>query len=184
MTDSFFYTTPTDPLAEPLVAQLTAEYDRRYGDYFGEPAEKEMNRYPASAFAPPDGAFVLLLRDGVPIAGGAFKRYDAQTAEFKRIWTDENHRRQGLARRIVSELEAQAVRQGYARVFLTTGFRQPEARDLYLAIGYSALFDVAADPAVYGALPFEKFLFGPPAGYVPQFVEQGWISSRQQPDNH
>jgi len=181
MTDSFYYTTPTDPLAALLITQLTAEYDRRYGDYFGEPAEKEMNRYPAEAFAPPEGAFVLLLRDGAPIAGGAFKRYDAETAELKRIWTDEGHRRQGLARRIVAELEAQAARQGYSRVFLTTGFRQPEARDLYLATGYSALFDIKADPAIYGALPFEKFLFGAPKGYVPQLVESGWINARRQP---
>ncbi len=180
MTDSFVYTTPDHPLARPLVEQLTAEYDRRYGDYFGEPAEKEMNRYPASAFAQPDGAFVLLLRDGIAIAGGAFKRYDAQTAELKRIWSDEQHRRQGLARRVVAELEAQALRQGYSRIFLTTGFRQPEARDLYLATGYFALFDVSADPSIYGALPFEKFLNGTPAGYVPQFVESGWINTRRQ----
>jgi GNAT superfamily N-acetyltransferase len=180
MTDSFVYTTIEDPLARPLIEQLTAEYDRRYGDYFGEPAEKEMSRYPAHLFAAPDGAFVLLLRDGVAIAGGAFKRYDAETAELKRIWTDAGHRRQGLARRVVAELEAQALRQGYSRVFLTTGFRQPEARDLYLSLGYVALFDVAADPEIYGALPFEKFLVATPAGYVPQLVESGWITVRAQ----
>ncbi len=180
MTDSFYYTTLSDPLAQPLITQLTAEYDRRYGDFFGEPAEKEMNRYPAAAFAAPDGAFVLLLlRGGTAIAGGAFKRYDSETAELKRIWTHEGFRRQGLARKIVAELEAQAARQGYSRVYLTTGFRQPEARDLYLATGYSALFDVSADPAIYGALPFEKFLFGPPPGYVPHFVAEGWIATRQ-----
>jgi GNAT superfamily N-acetyltransferase len=178
MTDRFHYTTPDDPLARPLIEQLTAEYDRRYGDFFGEPASKEMNRYPPELFGPPDGAFVLLLRGDEPVAGGAFKRYDAQTAELKRIWTHEAFRRQGLARRVVAELEAQAVRQGYSKIFLTTGFRQPEARDLYLALGYYALFEVSADPEIYGALPFEKFLFGPPAGYVPQFVESGWLNTR------
>src|SRR5690606_32054739 len=95
MSEYFYYTTPDHPLAEPLVTQLTAEYDRRYGTYFGEPAENEMNRYPPALFAPPEGNFLLLLRDGFPIAGGAFKRYDEDTAELKRIWTDENHRRQG-----------------------------------------------------------------------------------------
>jgi GNAT superfamily N-acetyltransferase len=181
MTDSFFYTTPEHPLSQPLITQLTAEYDRRYGDYFGETSDKEMNRYPASLFAPPEGNFLLLLRDGVPIAGGAFKRYDEDTAELKRIWTDENHRRQGLARRICEELERQAARQGYARLYLTTGFRQPEARDLYINSGYTPLFDVAVDPEIYGALPFEKFLVSPPAGYVPTLVtppEGGWKAAR------
>lgn len=183
MSDYFYYTTPDHPLAEPLVTQLTAEYDRRYGAYFGETADKEMNRYPAALFAPPDGNFLLLLRDGFPIAGGAFKRFDGETAELKRIWTDENHRRQGLARRIVAELEQQAFKQGYSRLYLTTGFRQPEARDLYIHSGYTPLFDVDADPEIYGALPFEKFLVNPPPGYVPTLVtppEGGWKAARER----
>jgi GNAT superfamily N-acetyltransferase len=157
MADEFYYTTPLDPLARPLVEQLTWEYATRYGSYFGEPGA-EMSRYPASLFAPPDGNFVLLLRDGEPIAGGAFKRYDATTAELKRVWTDTAWRRKGLARRVVDELEQQAVRQGYSRIHLTTGFRQPEAKSLYLTSGYTALFDLEADPESYGILPFEKVL--------------------------
>lgn len=173
MSDQFLYTTPIDPLAEPLVEQLTWEYATRYGNYFGEAPGAEMSRYPASLFAPPEGNFVLLLRDGRAIAGGAFKRYDEQTAELKRIWTDTAFRRQGLARRVVEELEAQAVRQGYGKIFLTTGFRQPEARDLYLNTGYTPLFDPAVDPEVYKKLAFEKDLavaaykLQPPAEQLP-----------------
>jgi len=186
MTDSFLYTTPLDPVARPLIEQLTLEYDRRYGDFFGEPADKEMNRYPPELFAPPDGSFLLLLRDGVAIAGGAFKRYDDTTAEVKRVWTDAGHRRQGLARIVLVELEAQARRQGYRRFYLTTGFRQPEAAALYLASGYAPLYDQSLDPELYGALAFEKFLFGPPPGYVPLVQpppEGGWravIAARQK----
>jgi len=163
MTDSFFYTLPTDPLALPLVEQLTDEYQTRYGNYFEEGgAVQEMNRYPAERFGGPDGAFVLLLRDGRPIAGGAFMRYDETTAEFKRVWTDRDHRRQSLARKVLVELEEQAIRQGYGRVYLTTGFRQPEARELYLRTGYTALFDLGADPESIQILAFEKFLLGQP----------------------
>jgi GNAT superfamily N-acetyltransferase len=158
MTDTFVYTTPLDPRAKPLVDALTWEYETRYGTYWGEPASTEMTRYPAELFAPPDGAFLLLLRDGVAIAGGAFKRYDERTAEVKRVWTHVDLRRQGLARRILDELEAQAVRQGYGRFYLTTGFRQPEAAGLYLSSGYTALFDTAADVESVRILPFEKEL--------------------------
>lgn len=165
VSDRFVYTTPLDPRARPLVEQLTWEYVTRYGSYFGDPPGAEMSRYPPELFAPPDGNFVLLLRAGLAIAGGAFKRYDARTAEMKRIWTDTTLRRQGLARRVVEELEAQAPRQGYDRLFLTTGFRQPEARALYLSMGYTPLFDLAVDPEVYKILPFEKELgaVAPPA---------------------
>jgi GNAT superfamily N-acetyltransferase len=159
MTDSFLHTTPTAEIARPLVEQLTAEYQSRYGDHFGAGgAAVEMNRYPPERFAAPDGAFILLLRDGRPIAGGAFMRYDATTAEFKRMWTDSDHRRQGLAQRVLTELENHAAALGYSRVYLTTGFRQPEAAALYLKSGYTALFDVTADPATIQTLPFEKAL--------------------------
>lgn len=157
MSDTFLYTTPLDPRAKPLIDELTYEYDKRYGDYFSEGgASDEMNRYPAEAFAPPSGNFLLLLRNGEAIGGGAFMHYDDQTAEFKRIWTRSDLRRQGLAVKVLIELEFQAVRQGYARVYLTTGFRQPEAVGLYLKYGYTALFDVNADPEIYKTLPFEK----------------------------
>lgn len=82
---------------------------------------------------------------------------------MKRIWTDSEFRRQGLARRIVAELELQAIRQGYGRIFLTTGFRQPEAKGLYLETGYTPLFDVTVDPEIYGKLGFEKELSVAPA---------------------
>ena len=158
MSDTFLYTSPDDERARPLIEALTHEYATRYGNYFGDEPGAEMRRYPAALFAPPDGNFVLLLRNGAAIAGGAFKRYDEHTAELKRIWTHEDHRRQGLARRVVAELEAQALRQRYTHVNLTTGFRQPEAKGLYLSMGYRPLFDVTLDPEIYKILPFEKEL--------------------------
>ncbi|RYD47132.1 MAG: GNAT family N-acetyltransferase, partial [Verrucomicrobiaceae bacterium] len=95
-----------------------------------------------------------------------FMRYDETTAEFKRVWTDRDHRRQGLARKVLVELEARAIAQGYSRVYLTTGFRQPEARELYLRTGYSALFDLAADPETVKILAFEKALATPLAAFA------------------
>lgn len=157
MAELFLYTTPLDPRARPLIDELLYEYDSRYGTYFdAEGAAAEMNRYPPEDFAPPHGNFVLLVRDGETIGGGAFKNFDERTAEFKRIWTRSDLRRQGLARKVLVELEIQAARQGYSRVYLTTGFRQPEAVGLYLNNGYTALFDVDADPEIYKTLPFEK----------------------------
>lgn len=160
--DRFLYTSVDDPLARPLFDGLEQEYDHRYADVrrrIGGSAREELQRYPAEAFAAPVGAFVLLLRDGVAISGGAFMPHrDEDTAEFKRIWTDSSLRRQGLASSVLAELEAQALRQGYQRVFLTTGFRQPEAVGLYLGHGYQRLFDPGADLQALRKLPFEKHL--------------------------
>lgn len=131
------YVSPADPRARPLLADLEREYDTRYADLQTEPASAEIDRYPAERFLPPDGSFLLLLSDDGLVAGGAFMRYDERTAEFKRIWTHAAHRRTGLSRIVLAELEAEAARRGYARVFLTTGPRQPEAVGLYRSTGYS-----------------------------------------------
>ena len=167
-TDRIFVTTPDDPRAQPLVEDLIREYDARYGTLFSpEGARAELYRYPVAAFTAAErGAFLLIERDGEVIAGGAFMAYDAQTAELKRVWTHPERRRQGLARRVVLELERAAEAQGYTRVYLTTGFRQPEARDLYLSLGYRPLFDPAIPGELYATLPFEK-LIGARRGEVP-----------------
>jgi polar amino acid transport system permease protein len=145
----------SDPRVRPLLDELRTEYSARYG---GDAAE-ELGRYPDEEFTPAHGGLlILLLDDGEAVAGGAFRRRDDRTAELKRIWTHSAHRRRGLARRVVAELEREARRAGYRRVFLTTGPRQPEARGLYLSTGYTPLFDTEADPEHLGLLPFEKHL--------------------------
>jgi len=181
MSDVFVYTSPADPRAQPLVDELSWEYDSRYGEFYQQSGEpREMEKYPPAVFSPPEGGnFVLLLRDGVAVAGGAFKRHDdPHTAEFKRIWTDRRLRRQGLARRVLVELEAQALRQAYRRVYLTTGFRQPEAVGLYLTHGYTGLYDPTVAPIVLRRLPFEKWLL--PAERPRQAVGQRRHAAAEQ----
>ncbi len=161
MSDRFIYTTPLDPLARPLIDELSQEYESRYGEFYQQDGgPREMDKYAPELFSPAQGGnFVLLLRDGQAIGGGAFKRHDdPDTAELKRVWTHSAQRRQGLAARVLQELEDQALRQGYARLYLTTGFRQPEAVGLYLRHGYIALFDTSLPHETYRHLPFEKWL--------------------------
>lgn len=148
---------PRDDLARPLFDDLAREYGTRYGGT-PEQVRQELERYPAHEFEEPRGVLLLLLEDGDPVAGGAYRRYDERTAELKRIWTHPAQRRRGLARRVLLELERRAVGAGYRRTYLTTGPRQPEAKHLYLTSGYRPLFDVTADPETIGPLPFEKTL--------------------------
>lgn len=148
-----------DARVRPLLDELAEEYDTRYGDLFGrKAAAEELNRYPAAEFAAPGGALLIVQENGESVAGGAFRRHGPDTAEFKRIWTHSAHRRRGLARFVLAELEALAVRRGYSQVYLTTGPRQPEAKHLYLNSGYEPLFDVAADPETIKFLAFSKDL--------------------------
>jgi GNAT superfamily N-acetyltransferase len=150
-----------DPRVRPLLDELAVEYDTRYGDLFGrKAAAEELNRYPAAEFEGPGGALLVIQENGESIAGGAFRKYDDTTAELKRIWTHSAHRRRGLARLVLAELEALAVARGYSSLYLTTGPRQPEAKHLYLTTGYQPQFDVDADPETVGILAFTKDLPG------------------------
>lgn len=150
-----------DPLAGPLLDDLQREYGSRYGRLDGTEYQ-DLRAYDAAEFAPPGGVLVVATVDGEPVAGGAFRRYDESTAELKRIWTAAAHRRRGYGALVVAELERIAVQRGYTRVYLTTGPRQPEAVGLYLAAGYTPLFDVTRSAAEIGVHPFEKRLSSPP----------------------
>lgn len=155
-----------DPLAAPLVEELSREYDERYGLNDGIPSSAELSRYPAERFTAEQGGVFLLLvdADGRPIAGGAFMSVEAAestngpTVEVKRVWTDSAHRRQGLARRVMAELEAEAARRSVSAIVLTTGARQPEAVALYLSLGYEPLFDLDDDWERVSYLGFRKRL--------------------------
>jgi GNAT superfamily N-acetyltransferase len=127
-----------DPRARPLLDELAVEYAQRYEST--PPAIMAwLTAVPLVEFAPPDGGFIIGEVDGVAVTGGAFQRFDAQTAELKRIWTDSAHRRRGLAMALLVELEGIIADRGYRRIYLTTGNRQPEAEALYESAGYTRL---------------------------------------------
>jgi GNAT superfamily N-acetyltransferase len=127
-----------DPLAQPLLVELADEYAQRYG---GEPARylQWLVDGPDGEFADPHGGMLIGVLDGQPVTGGAFCRFDAQTAELKRVWTHRDHRRRGYARALLAALEFEIGARGYTRVYLITGDRQPEAEHLYESTGYTRL---------------------------------------------
>ena len=155
---AYRHTTPLDPQARFVLADLEREYDARYGDHFGQPASVEINRYPVEAFSAPAGTFLVIEHDGQVVAAGAFMTVGEREVEVKRMWTHADHRGRGLAKRVLAELEAEARRRGATRVVLSTGPRQPEAVRLYLGSGYTPLFDPTLTADEIGIHYFEKEL--------------------------
>jgi GNAT superfamily N-acetyltransferase len=147
-----------DDLAAPLLAELAAEYAERYGGS-AHPHRSALGNYPAAEFAPPGGGLLIGVVDGLPVTGGAFRRYDENTAELKRIWTASGQRRRGYATALLTELESAIAGRGYRRIWLATGHRQPEAEALYLSCGYRRADDreLIANGITY-LRPFEKSL--------------------------
>lgn len=159
-----------DAVAHPLLAALAEEYATRYGGSAGD-IHAGLQAYPASEFAPPHGGLLIGLLDGIPVTGGAFRRFGlvdgTDTAELKRIWTDHRHRRRGFARALLNRLEAEIADRGYRAIYLTTGDRQPEAEALYLACGYTRLAQPL--PAVGESYPvaFGKVVLSAPSNAAP-----------------
>ncbi len=122
-----------DPEAVTVLAGLADEYERRYG------ANDEMSSVDPQEWEPPDGAFVVLVEDGVTLAGGALRRLSSDTCEAKRMWTSSSHRRKGYASLILDALESLGRSRGYTYLRLETGPAQPEAHAMYIQRGYTQI---------------------------------------------
>jgi GNAT superfamily N-acetyltransferase len=61
---------------------------------------------------------------------------EAGLGEIKRMYVVDGHRRRGLSRLLLAELEATARAAGLGRLRLETGYAQPEAIALYETSGY------------------------------------------------
>ncbi|MCX4731552.1 GNAT family N-acetyltransferase [Streptomyces sp. NBC_01363] len=127
------------PDAVKLNDQVQLEYAERYGD------EGDVTLLDPSMFEPPNGLYLLAYdaRDR-PVATGGWRTQDRNDegysdgdAELKRMFVIPEGRGNGLARRILAALEADARAAGRVRMVLETGDKQPEAIALYASSGYA-----------------------------------------------
>jgi putative acetyltransferase len=79
---------------------------------------------------------VVAYQQDVPVACGAIKPFSATEAEVKRMFVHPDHRKQGIAAKVLSELEQWAAELGFSAFVLETGKKQPEAIALYQKAGY------------------------------------------------
>lgn len=118
-----------DPVVRALEAELQQEYVERYGGHDETPVDD-------GQFNPPEGLFLVGFIGSEPVASGGFRKFDDGVAEIKRMYVTHHHRREGIARLMLDELESRAAAAGYARTVLMTGLAQPEAIALYESSGY------------------------------------------------
>jgi GNAT superfamily N-acetyltransferase len=117
--------------ARELIGALDHELAQRYPE---EPVHEWQVR--AAEVAPGQGAFFVAFRDQEPVGCGALRRLDESAGEIKRMYVLPAHRGQGVARRILQAIEAEATALAMEKLLLETGIRQPEAVALYQRAGY------------------------------------------------
>ncbi|MFE3518420.1 GNAT family N-acetyltransferase [Streptomyces sp. NPDC059166] len=127
------------PDAVKLNDMVQLEYAERYGD------GGDVTPLDATMFDPPRGLYLLAYDEqDRPVATGGWRGqeeneegYSDGDAEIKRMFVTAEARGQGLARRILAALEADARAAGRTRMVLETGDQQPEAIALYTSSGYT-----------------------------------------------
>lgn len=79
---------------------------------------------------------VVVHADGKPVGCGAFKKFDEEAVEIKRMFVYPEMRGKRLAAKMLQELENWALDEGYTKAVLETGHKQTEAIRLYTRAGY------------------------------------------------
>jgi len=114
-----------------LIELLDMDLNKRYGE--------QQKQYDKHNKVDSINDVIVIYKDGLPAACGAFKEFDAKTAELKRMFVVQENRRQGLARMIIGKLEELAKDRGYQYMVLETGKKQIEAINLYKYCGYNII---------------------------------------------
>jgi len=111
-----------------LIELLDEDLIERYGEL--QEKYKRHNRIDSIKDA------VIIYKNGEPAAYGAYKEFDGNSVEIKRVFVRKEYRRQGLSRLVMSILEETAKNKGYEYAVLETGQKQYEALSLYKNLGY------------------------------------------------
>ena len=119
--------------ARSCVRAYFAELDRR--SEFGFDAAAGISAEPHEV-TPPRGLFLVAYLRSEPVGCGAVKHHPGEASEIKRMWVAERARGLGIARRILAELEQEAVASGASLAHLETNKTLAEAIALYRSAGY------------------------------------------------
>jgi putative acetyltransferase len=82
---------------------------------------------------------VVYYSNNEAIGCGAFKEFDSNTVEIKRMFVHPDYRGKGIASTVLKELEIWASESDYTNCVLETGKNNPEAIALYQKSGYQII---------------------------------------------
>ncbi len=156
LTASMVSVAPTDPrhpnaryCLDAYFAELADRFDNGFDPARSRPADGD-------DLTPPAGLLLVATLHDEPVGCGALKYHDDAPTEIKRLWIAPAVRGLGLGRRLLGELETQALAQGADTVRLDTNRSLTEAIGLYRAAGYHEVDAFNDEP--YAHHWFEKTL--------------------------
>lgn len=79
---------------------------------------------------------VVAYDEDIAVGCGAFKSYNSETAEIKRMFVQPEHRGKGIAGKVLNALEQWAAEEGFTGCILETGKKMTDAIRLYQRKNY------------------------------------------------
>lgn len=101
---------------------------------------------------------VVVFQNEKAVGCGAFKKFDENSVEIKRMFVRQENRGEGLGAKILKELEIWAFETGYNFAVLETGKKQPEAIRLYEKSGYKLIPNYGQYAGVENSVCMKKSL--------------------------
>ena len=101
---------------------------------------------------------VIAYNNETPIGCGAFKAYNNDDVEIKRMYTNPDFRSKGFASEILKELEKWSKELSFKACVLETGKRQKEAVSFYKKMNYSIIPNYGQYKNIANSLCFKKVL--------------------------
>jgi GNAT superfamily N-acetyltransferase len=101
---------------------------------------------------------VIAYKNNSALGCGAFKIHEGNFVEIKRMFVAPEGRREGIASKVLTELETWATELKFTKSILETGKQQPEAIELYKNCGYSITANFGFYENVANSVCFEKVL--------------------------
>ena len=101
---------------------------------------------------------VIAYSNETPIGCGAFKAYNNDDVEIKRMYTNPDFRSKGFASEILKELEKWSKELSFKACVLETGKRQKEAVSFYKKMNYSIIPNYGQYKNIANSLCFKKVL--------------------------
>ncbi|MDB2385551.1 GNAT family N-acetyltransferase [Polaribacter sp.] len=101
---------------------------------------------------------VVIYKDNIAVACGAFKKFNTDAVEVKRMFVAEAYRNQGIAKLVLQELEVWAKEIGNKKCILETGKRQVEAVQFYHKCNYKVIPNYGQYKVMENSICFSKEL--------------------------
>jgi len=127
-------------VTSPSVSLSFQDYEQEYASLPGK-------------YASPEGRLLLVWQDGNVVGCAAFRKVDGEVCEMKRVYLTPAARGEGLGRRLIKCILAEARGAGYLRIFLDVIPEFEAALGIYESLGFRP-----APPISFNPVPGTKFL--------------------------